>query len=363
MRDSINPPVRLFVCAAALSSLFAGIASGQQYIRLRPSFAAGEEFIYRRDLKLRQVMRRPTVIKGNTSIMDMTTGYRMRFLEDQRPDHHPIELTFLVLAHRLSRPIGLEYDSRTDRSTDDKQSLVAGALLDRPFQVVVRDDGSVESVTGLEEFVKNDFGVLPGDPVNAIVDQYRSLVSPKNLEQLLLFNLMKDAPDETLVGGTWQSHFDVPHTGSVMSRDLDMILKEVKLQNFRPVAHVTFEGTVSLGKSPDKKTNTAAQVRALTGSEEGTIAFDIARRCFVKVELKQNLRKEMRFRAGKQPMGVRRAVEQLTTLVLERTSLADLMRPPVRMAPPETPAAAPNPPVESPPTDEQSEERKPASQK
>jgi hypothetical protein len=205
--------------------------------------------------------------------------------------------------------------------------------------------------------------VQPGDPAGAIVDQYHSLVSPKNLEQLLLFNLMKDAPDEILVGGTWQSRFSVPHTGSVMLRDMDMILKEVKLQDFRPVAHITFEGAVSLGESQDKNTNTAAQVRTLTGSEEGTITFDIARRCFIKIDLKQNIRKDMRFRAGNQPMGVRRAVEQLTSLVLERTSLADLMRPPSPVAQLRPPATAPKPPAKSPPTDKQSAEQKPASKK
>lgn len=340
----MNISVRSSTLTAVLVFGLAVPVAAQQFLSLQPKFAPGEEAVFRRNLTFRQVMRRPTVSQGNTTLTDTTEGYRLRVLDGQRPDHHPLEITFLTLTHRFGRPIGMEFDSRTDWKQDDLQSRVVGAILERPFQVVVRDDGSVASVTGVEEFLKDDFGTQPNERARAVVNHYHGLVSPKNLENLLLLNLRRDLPPEVLLGGKWSSRFESSIAGGAghMLRDMDFVLDEVKLVRSRPLATISVDGKISLAKSPDTQPANATRIHVMTGQEQGSIVIDVVSRRYQRIELTQNVRMELRRRSPSERMGVRRIAEQVTKLTLERTTLADLMPPPPRKEqPPASPAAQP----------------------
>lgn len=340
----MNIFVRSSARTAVLVLVLAVPVAAQQFLRLQPDFVPGTEAVFRRNLTFRQVMRRPTVFQGNTTLTDTTEGYRLRILDGQRPDHHPLEITFLMLVHRFGRPIGMQFDSRTDWKQDDLQSRVVGAILERPFRVVVRDDGSVASVTGIEEFLEDDFGTRPNEPARAVVNHYHGLVSPQNIENLLLFNLRRDLPHEILLGGNWSSRFESSMAGGAgrMLRDLDFVLDEVKLVRSRPLAVISVEGKISLGKSPDTQSPNATRIHVMTGQEKGNIVIDVVSRRYQRIELTQNVRMELRRRSARERMGVRRVAEQVTKLTLERSTLADLMLPPPppRQERPPAPSAA-----------------------
>ena len=326
-----------------------GTVWGQQYLNLRPAFVPGDQAYFRHEMSYRSIMRTQEGLRGKVTAVESMVGYRLRALADQRLDHHPLEITFVALMHSFGRPVNLSYDSRVDKDAGAPHAQVAQALLNQPFRVVLREDGSVASLRGLEGFLKREFK----DAHPVALAHYRALVAPETLEQLLLVNLLKEAPEEVLMGGTWPAQFKRSTAGGTaeMVRDLKFVLEEVKLVGTQPLAMVSMGGKISLGKAPTSRPAEGPWVYKLSGEEEGTLEFDIAKRALHKVYFKQMVKQYMRWRMAQEKMGVQRIVDQLTSVSLQRTTLEQLLKPPApkprfsRIPPAATqPATAPAPP-------------------
>ncbi|UCG33139.1 MAG: hypothetical protein JSU68_00625 [Phycisphaerales bacterium] len=328
----MNGKIRFAAAAWLWWAVASGSAWGQQYVDLRPGLAAGEETYFLHEMSLRSVMRRADVMQGSLSAVDSEIGYRLRVLDGGQPDNQPLELTFLVLAHRFGGQLDLSYDSRVDKEPTAPHARMAQALLNRPFRVVVRGDGSVASISGLEDVLKeHSQGVH-----RAAQEHYQALLQPEAIEQLLLLNLLKDVPAEILVGGTWSSRFLRPLAGGTvqMVRDVKFVLDQVKLVGLRPVATVSMSGDISLGDAPTSHpADYPLWIYKLEGTENGTLYIDVAKRAFNQVECRQQTKQYVRWRRPEARMGVQRIVDQLTSISLRRTTLAELRRPPARTPP------------------------------
>jgi hypothetical protein len=322
----MNKLVRVVISACVWGVLCNGTAWGQQYLNLRPKLIPGDESYFRHEMRYRAVMRNQEGMGGKLTSVDSLAGCRLRVLDGQAPDHHPLELTFVALMHRMGRPVGMFFDSRVDDPAKTPEGRLVGWLLNRPFKLVVRDDGSVASVEGVEEFLQQPFEGVH----EAVLNHYRALITPHAFEQLLLFNLLKDAPDEVLVGGTWVSQFVSPTGGGTaeMVRRPRFLLDTVKLVGTRPVATLTFSGEIELGEGPTSQPADGPQLQRLTGKEEGTIKFDVLNRHLTSVDYEQRIKIYMRWRIARAKMGVLRIVDQTTNITWRRSTLGALLRPP-----------------------------------
>jgi hypothetical protein len=328
-------------CAAAAWLWWAaasGAALGQQYVDLRPALVPGDQMYFLHEMSLRSVMRRAEVMQGTVSAVDTEIGYQMRVLDGEQPENRLLELTFIVLAHRFGGHLDLAYDSRVDKEPTAPHARLAQALLNRPFRVVVRPGGSVASMSGLEDVLKeHSQGVH-----RAALEHYRALMQPEAIEQLLLLKMLKDVPAEILVGGTWTSRFLRPLAGGTveMVRDVKFVLDQVKLVGLRPVAMVSTSGDISLGNAPTSQpAGYPLWIYKLEGTETGTLLIDVAKRAFNEVEYRQQTKQYVRWRRPRAKMGVQRIVDQLTGIRLRRTTLSELRQPPVYKQTPMPPVA------------------------
>jgi hypothetical protein len=334
----MNGKIRCAAAACLWWTMASAAALGQQYVDLRPALIPGEEMYFLHEMSLRSVMRRPETMHGSVSAMDTEIGYLMRVLDGGEEDNQPLELTFIVLAHRFGGYVDLVYDSRVDKEPTAPHARLAQALLNHPFRVVVRKDGAVASVSGLEDVLKEHLQGVH----RAVQEYYQALLQPEAIEQLLLLDLLKDVPAEILTGGTWSSRFVRPLAGGTveMVRDLKFVLDEVKLVGMRPVAMVSMSGQISLGKAPTSQPeNYPLWIYKLEGTEEGTLEIDVAKHAYNEVQYRQQVKQYVRWRRPEAKMGVQRIVDQLTSIRLRRTTLAELRKPPVYAVPPTPPAA------------------------
>ena len=164
----------------------AGGAAAQVY-EVRPRYTPGQEVIWRHRVFLHQVLRNPNTLRGSVIKMSLVTGFRTRVLDGQQPNRHPIEVTYLLFVHGIRGPNRYDFDSRwPEKSRSPEQAALAAELLDKPFQVIVDDTGTVVEVHGLESFQQGNWEGTPP----FLKSFYLEFVSPQTLSHLLMLQLL-----------------------------------------------------------------------------------------------------------------------------------------------------------------------------
>ena len=301
--------MRQWTWVLGLLAWFAGDAAAQVY-EVRPRYEPGRETIWRHRMFTHQILRNPNTMKGPASKISLVTGFRTRILEDQRPNHHPIEVTYLLFVHGFRGPTRYEFDSRTpEENTLPEHAAVAQELLNVPFQVILDDDGYVTEVKGLEQFQQRDWEGVPPFLKNF----YLEFISPQTLTHLLMLQLFKDAPAEVSAGGT-----------RIVTRDLTMRLEATRLVEGRTVGRVMIEGPVSQTGAISVPDDRPMTVSDISGKEGGTMYVDIVRGALLSASTTQIVHGEMRIKAAGGTGFVTRKLDQQLRQQLVQTTMDSL---------------------------------------
>ena len=314
--------MRQWTWGLGLLAWFAGDAAAQVY-EIRPRYEPGRETIWRHRMFTHQILRNPTTMKGPASKISLVTGFRTRILEDQRPNHHPIEVTYLLFVHGFRGPTRYEFDSRTpEENTLPEHAAVAQELLNVPFQVILDDDGSVTEVKGLEQFQQRDWEGVPPFLKNF----YLEFISPQTLTHLLMLQLFKDAPAELARGGTWTASLQSTQAGGtrIVARDLTMTLEATRLVEGRSVGRVMIEGLVGQTGTIAAADDRPVTVSDISGEESGMIYVDIVRGELLSASMTQTVQGEMRIKAAGGTGLVMRKLDQQLRQQLVQTTMDSL---------------------------------------
>ncbi len=311
-----------------------------QYYELRPRFEAGSEIYYRAISNGHQIVRNPATLSGAVTKTEMLNGYRLRVLDGQGPDHHPLELTFLSFVHRYVGPTRAEFDSmHPDECANAEHRRIAQTLLGTPFQITLNDAGDVIAVKGLESFIAET--INGADPV--LYSMYSDLISPQTLRHMLMYQYFRNAPDEVLRGGGWQARIeDLLAGGSVtVQRDLQLTLEQAAVVQGRSVARILIDGNIRQTGAQRQTHPEAPRVGSIDGKEAGTLYVDVVNGILLSGTSRIVTSADVAFHTDGEML--ERRIDQQTAAQVEMVESADALnwRPP-RPAPPATqPATQP----------------------
>jgi hypothetical protein len=314
--------MRQWTWVLGLLAWFAGDAAAQVY-EIRPRYEPGRETIWRHRMYHHQVLRNPNTKRGPVTKISLVTGFRTRILEDQRPNHHPIEVTYLLFVHGFRGPTRYEFDSRTpEECRIPAYAAMAESLLDVPFQVILDDNGDVTEVKGLEQFPQRDWEGVPPFLKNF----YLEFISPQTLTHVLMLDFFKDAPDEVARNEGWTTSLQSTQAGGtcIVTRDLTMMVDATRLVDGRSVARVTMAGPVSQTGSVAVPEDQQMTVSNISGEETGTMYVDIVNGELLSASTTQIVHGEMQIKVEGGTQFVTRQLDQRLQQQLAQTTMDSL---------------------------------------
>ena len=281
----------LSVAAVAATLLFASCKGGEA-VDLKLNLQPGSQYLYIMDTKMamEQSAMGQTMKTDNDMVMESTYAVGNSEGGNQR-----ITVTYDRIAMSLRNPMAnMAYDSR-DAKSGDSALRNMGAILNRPFSMVVNRQGEILKVEGLSEIINS-----LGDSTQAGKEIRKQLSSTFNdsaiksmMQQSL--NIFPDHPVRT--GESWKKSYNM--NMSIMNMKIDNEFKLASVSN--GVAHLNVNAKISGGGAMSGEEMKNMQI-SLAGDQTGTMDVDVATGMVIDSKLKQNIKGDISMMGMKIPL-------------------------------------------------------------
>ena len=197
--------------------LVAGVTVASAQVKLSFNPEKGTKYEYQTEL----VQKTMSYVMGQD--FDMVTEINVAYLmeiKDKTQEETQVQIMYREIAYKMSSPMfNMGYDSK---KPDDK---MFNNMIDQSFIVVIAPDGSVKSLTGMDEIAaKLNNSLLSGDPMGEQLKQHFSGPAMKSTFE----QSFKIYPDNAVKqGDSWNSEFVMSVAPMTSNTKTKYTLKEI----------------------------------------------------------------------------------------------------------------------------------------
>ena len=252
--------------------LLSGLSIASAQVKLSFNPEKGTKYEYRQQM----IQNAVAYVMGQDfeMVTEMNLVYQMEIIDKSQEETH-VKYTFKEVTYKTTNPMmSMGYDSK---NADDK---LFGKTIGQSFVLVIAPDGSVKSVTGLEEIAGSISRAIPdGDMLGEQVKQQFSATSMKNAFEQAFKIYPKNA---VKAGDKWNSEFVETINGMNTSIKTNYTLKEFAGN----VASIAVDSVVEMKASGNMDGK-------FTGKQTGTILVDTRTGIPASSDMIQKLKGEM----------------------------------------------------------------------
>jgi hypothetical protein len=230
-------------------------------------------------------------IKQQVASQDMTTETKMNFsylmeIKDKTPQETQVQFIYRDVLCKISSPMmNMGYDSKKpNESTSEMDKMLGkifGALIDKPFIVVVAPNGTAKSVTGMDAVAEAMTKAIAGDGQMAsqigeqMKQQFTGDYMKNSFEQM--FKIYPSNAVKT--GDSW----NIENTNTVSGMKTDIKTKYTLKEVNRNMATVPVDATIEMNPG-------SGMEGKLAGTQTGTINIDTGTGLPVAGDMSQNVK-------------------------------------------------------------------------
>ena len=215
---------------------------------------------------------------------EISTGYDMDISGVQN-NSVQAQFVYKFIEYLVSTPMfTIEYHSEKQPENPTAQDVMIRklfqTLIDKPFDMVISADGTVESVTGMDQIMDEMILAVSADGLDvkqmaeSIKQQYSDVAIKNNFEQSL-----KIYPDQPVkAGDSWEKSHQIQISGMNAKTISFYTLKEIKKKK----AYIDVRSDIELVPGPGVE-------GTISGTQAGTIEIDIKSGIPLSSGITQNL--------------------------------------------------------------------------
>ena len=267
-----------FVCTSLYLILCFFTVSAQVKLSYNPELGTKYEYLMDMVQNIKQN------VMGQEIPMEtkMTITHLME-IKEKTSQEIKVQMTYQSFLFAVTSPMmKMTYDSKssaTNSSEMDKMmEKMFSTMIGKPFIIVIEPNGTVKSVSGMDEIIKNMVGAISADgqvaaQMGAQMSQQFSDESMKNSFSQT-FNVY---PDHAIkVGDTWDKSTTIPMNNMNLSYKSNNTLKEISSNK----ATIAVTGDINMDTGEGK----------LTGTQTGSFIADAKTGLPVTSEITQNMK-------------------------------------------------------------------------
>lgn len=249
--------------------------------------------------------------KINQDVMGqkMVTDQVMRFMyemdvKESNANSTKMDFVFREVAYSVSNPMmSMKYDSKAPQAnpnaTDAMMGKIFGSIIGKKFEIVIAPDGSVTSVSGMDEIVNGMIEAVAseGQMAQQMAQGLRQQLSNESMKATME-QVFKQYPSKPVkAGDTWNINVTNGAMGMNMKMNNTYTLKSANAQT----AVVGVESTVD------------GMNGQITGTQTGTIEYDTKTGIPKTSELKQDMKGKVSAQGMEIPMDIDSTIKITTT--------------------------------------------------
>jgi len=248
--------------------LVAGLTVASAQVKLSFNPEKGTKYEYQSEMVQNTVM---FVGQDFEMVTEMKIAYLME-IKDKTPEETQVQFTYREVAFKISSSMfGMGYDSK---KPDDK---MFNKLIGQSFTVNIAPDGTVKSVTGMDEIAGSlNSALIAGDPMGEQMKQQFSGASLKNTFEQAFKIYPANAVKE---GDSWNSEFVVSTAPMSSNTKTKYTLKEISgnMATFIVASDIVMTASGELSGK-------------ISGTQSGPMLVDISTGIPVSSEMTQKLK-------------------------------------------------------------------------
>ena len=279
------------------ATLFEGCKGGMSgdTVNLKMNLTPGSKYAYAMDTKMN--------IAQSMMGQEMKTSQHMtmEFSYDVAPadgNDRKLTVNYDHIAMKMESPMGsMEYDSKEGGKKDSMLASVGG-MLNKPFTMIVAENGDIKKIEGLDAIINGMQGV--GSPQEeAIRKQLASSFNDTAMRKMMEQSFNIYPGKEVKVGDTWNKQTST--NMSVMTMKLDNTYKLTSVSN--GTAHIDVVSKISTDGKPVIQGGQEMKID-LNGESKGTMEVEVASGLVSDSKMKQTIKGNVSVMGISVPMSI-----------------------------------------------------------